>query len=276
MRQLIMQCCDRRVLLRLARCSRFTHTAASDPFAWRHAPPMELRCQGISALASRVATVLTSLPRQGHFNVSLYLSTRPIHSTQLSSDLVALATLPRLAGLVILAGGSGPFDAASAATFFDALRLSGNASGPTQLRLRHVELHAHAALAAASLVASCPRLQSAAFASCTTVPAETCMLIQALQSCHDLQTLCVVSNRCDSSGVEMLAASLRYWPLLTGIMLVECHPGAAGLHRLFDALPLHCAALTRVNLSGNEVSITECDAVRARLLHALPLLQVTI
>ena len=38
--QLIMQHCDQRTLLALARCSRFTLSAASHPFAWRALSPL--------------------------------------------------------------------------------------------------------------------------------------------------------------------------------------------------------------------------------------------
>ena len=40
--QLIMQCCDAQSLLALARCSRFTFAAASNPFAWRRALTVEV------------------------------------------------------------------------------------------------------------------------------------------------------------------------------------------------------------------------------------------
>jgi len=37
--QLLMRCCDAQSLLALARCSRFTLSAASNPFAWRFLSP---------------------------------------------------------------------------------------------------------------------------------------------------------------------------------------------------------------------------------------------
>jgi hypothetical protein len=40
--QLVMQCCDRSALLRLARCCRATMAAAEAPFAWLHVAPLPM------------------------------------------------------------------------------------------------------------------------------------------------------------------------------------------------------------------------------------------
>ena len=42
--QLVMQGCDQRTLIALARCSRSTFAAADHPFAWRSLPPLQLQC----------------------------------------------------------------------------------------------------------------------------------------------------------------------------------------------------------------------------------------
>ena len=77
--QLIMQCCDQRTLLRLARCSRFTRQAASDPFAWRYISPAIIS----SALCTdEVAPVTASNPAR--------------HTTRPSRDDPSQSPLPRL------------------------------------------------------------------------------------------------------------------------------------------------------------------------------------
>jgi hypothetical protein len=60
--QLILQCCDLRCLLSLARCSRFTLAAASSRFAFKFAPPLSSRCGetdlSLSVFASQMSISL--------------------------------------------------------------------------------------------------------------------------------------------------------------------------------------------------------------------------
>jgi len=53
--QIVMQHCDQATLLALARCSRTTLAAASQPFAWRALSPLRLECKWPLDLSTRLS-----------------------------------------------------------------------------------------------------------------------------------------------------------------------------------------------------------------------------
>ena len=95
--QLVLQCCDRRSLVRLARCSRFTLTAAAHPFAWRSLP-LRLHC-------SRPSEIAAWRPLQSAESLQLRHADLTVHWTLESAasaeEVAAALSLPRLCSLVI-------------------------------------------------------------------------------------------------------------------------------------------------------------------------------
>jgi hypothetical protein len=64
--QLVMHFCDQRTLIALARCSRATLAAASQPFAWRSLSLLSLSCSSPLELSARMAdSLLRSSPSNG-------------------------------------------------------------------------------------------------------------------------------------------------------------------------------------------------------------------
>ena len=63
--QLIMRCCDQSTLIALARCSRFTLTAASSPFVWQLLLPVDVRCDWPLELSGRPQPERSLLRHEG-------------------------------------------------------------------------------------------------------------------------------------------------------------------------------------------------------------------
>lgn len=91
--QLVMHCCDRKSLLTLARCSRFTLRAASDPFAWRALSPLSF----YSTRAGLADDLRTPLLR--HFFVRLLWQAGGDPNEPGDDELASLLSVPRITAL---------------------------------------------------------------------------------------------------------------------------------------------------------------------------------
>jgi hypothetical protein len=128
--QLIMQCCDVRSLLALARSNHVTLSAASARFAWKSVLPLECIC-GQDALHPTVisAQVHSSLVRFGHIILRWNLCGENADASILQQDIAAISTLP-LVEVVI--SGEGPLQTRRLRWFSDSFQQSNCAEGLTR------------------------------------------------------------------------------------------------------------------------------------------------
>jgi hypothetical protein len=203
--QLIMHCCERKSLLALARCCRFTLAAASELFAWKHANPPVSELGDDHPLASIVSSVSSSLVRFGSIEVDFRLSRQHVDSLVVE-DFNRLCSLPIQ---VLFIAGEDALRAQHFRWIAAGMQLSGTAILLHKIRVYSHSLAAEGAASVAELLPLCPCLTAIDVQGCSISDAGAETLCQAISAHPTISDVDLSFNQMGGQGLLSLLPAIQ-------------------------------------------------------------------